>query len=96
MLLVAVTGWGQQSDKESTAAAGFDMHLVKPVDPAQILALLTGFARRRGPGPGRGRVAALDEAATSRRAQRVARASLSAPDGQPRADLGPPLRAGSQ
>ena len=46
MLLVAVTGWGQQSDKESSAAAGFDMHLVKPVDPAQILALLTGFARR--------------------------------------------------
>lgn len=51
MLLVAVTGWGQQSDKESTAAAGFDMHLVKPVDPAQILALLTGFARRPARAP---------------------------------------------
>lgn len=54
MLLVAVTGWGQQSDKESTAAAGFDMHLVKPVDPAQILALLTGFARRPARAPGAG------------------------------------------
>lgn len=30
--LVAVTGWGQQSDKEHALAAGFDHHLTKPID----------------------------------------------------------------
>ncbi len=30
--LVAVTGFGQESDKERTRAAGFDYHLTKPVD----------------------------------------------------------------
>jgi PAS domain S-box-containing protein len=32
-VLVAVTGWGQEADRARTAAAGFDVHLVKPVDP---------------------------------------------------------------
>jgi CheY-like chemotaxis protein len=30
--LVAVTGWGQQSDKDRALAAGFDHHLTKPID----------------------------------------------------------------
>ena len=34
--LVAVTGYGQQKDRQRSADAGFDMHLVKPVDPAQL------------------------------------------------------------
>ena len=34
--LIALTGWGQQSDRDSTAAAGFDAHLVKPVDFSQL------------------------------------------------------------
>jgi signal transduction histidine kinase/ActR/RegA family two-component response regulator len=46
MLLVAQTGWGQKEDRDRTAAAGFDTHLVKPVEPRQIIALLTGFAHR--------------------------------------------------
>jgi hypothetical protein len=29
--LIALTGWGQTQDRESTAEAGFDAHLVKPV-----------------------------------------------------------------
>jgi PAS domain S-box-containing protein len=33
MVLVALTGWGQDEDRRKTAAAGFDHHLVKPVDP---------------------------------------------------------------
>ena len=33
MRLVAVTGWGQSEDRRRSAAAGFDEHLVKPVDP---------------------------------------------------------------
>jgi CheY-like chemotaxis protein/two-component sensor histidine kinase len=35
--LVAVTGWGQDADREETAKAGFDVHLVKPVSPEEIL-----------------------------------------------------------
>ena len=31
-VLVALTGWGQAEDKRKSAAAGFDVHLVKPVD----------------------------------------------------------------
>ena len=34
--IVAVTGWGQQRDKDRAAAAGFDAHLTKPVDPALL------------------------------------------------------------
>ena len=30
--IVALTGWGQEADRDKTAAAGFDAHLVKPVD----------------------------------------------------------------
>jgi CheY-like chemotaxis protein len=36
MVVVAVTGYGQPDDREKTAQAGFDAHLVKPVDPALI------------------------------------------------------------
>jgi PAS domain S-box-containing protein len=40
--LVALTGWGQAEDRRRTREAGFDHHLVKPVDPAALNALLTG------------------------------------------------------
>jgi PAS domain S-box-containing protein len=39
-LLVAVTGWGQEADRQRTLAAGFDHHLVKPVDAAVLRALI--------------------------------------------------------
>ncbi|MGC3983407.1 MAG: response regulator [Pseudorhodoferax sp.] len=45
LLLVALTGWGQQRDREATAAAGFDHHLVKPLDPDALVALLDGLNR---------------------------------------------------
>jgi CheY-like chemotaxis protein len=38
--LVAVTGWGQQADRKKTADAGFDGHLVKPVDLDVVLQLM--------------------------------------------------------
>jgi len=38
--IVAVTGWGQKEDRDRTSAAGFDLHLVKPLDPVAINALL--------------------------------------------------------
>jgi CheY-like chemotaxis protein len=34
--LIAVTGWGQPQDRESTAEAGFDFHFTKPVDVGQL------------------------------------------------------------
>jgi PAS domain S-box-containing protein len=40
LFLVAVTGWGQARDRELTTQAGFDAHLVKPVEPAELQALL--------------------------------------------------------
>ncbi|MGV7208380.1 ATP-binding protein [Oxalobacteraceae bacterium A2-2] len=41
-VLVAVTGWGQQKDRELAAEAGFAVHLVKPVSFEQIDAILRG------------------------------------------------------
>ena len=38
--IVAVTGWGQDTDREKSREAGFDLHLVKPIDPATLLAFL--------------------------------------------------------
>jgi PAS domain S-box-containing protein len=38
--LVALTGYGQPEDRERALAAGFDAHLVKPVDPDQLQRLL--------------------------------------------------------
>ena len=38
--LVAVTGYGQESDRRRTAAAGFDEHLVKPVNLDALIALV--------------------------------------------------------
>lgn len=40
MVLIAVTGWGQEEDKRKTKEAGFDQHLVKPVDPGGLIKLL--------------------------------------------------------
>jgi signal transduction histidine kinase/CheY-like chemotaxis protein len=40
VVLIAVTGWGEQQDRERTAAAAFEHHLVKPVEPHALLALL--------------------------------------------------------
>jgi signal transduction histidine kinase/CheY-like chemotaxis protein len=40
MLLVAVSGWGQASDKERAREAGFDHHLVKPIEIGDVIDLL--------------------------------------------------------
>jgi signal transduction histidine kinase len=40
VLLVATTGWGQDEHRQRSQQAGFDHHLVKPVDPAAVAALL--------------------------------------------------------
>jgi CheY-like chemotaxis protein len=38
--LIAITGWGQDSDKDRALTAGFNHHLTKPVEPDQLLRLL--------------------------------------------------------
>lgn len=40
--LVAITGWGQPSDKENAIAAGFDVHLTKPVDIEHLVEVVGG------------------------------------------------------
>jgi PAS domain S-box-containing protein len=42
--LIALTGWGQEDDRRQTRDAGFDAHLVKPVDLATLSQLLEGSA----------------------------------------------------
>ena len=46
-LLAAVTGWGQDKDRERSRAAGFDFHLVKPVRPDALSDILTGKVASR-------------------------------------------------
>ena len=46
IIMVAITGWGQDEDREQSTAAGFDLHLVKPVDHAELLRVV-GSARPR-------------------------------------------------
>ena len=41
VLLIAITGWAQDSDKERSRAAGFDHHLTKPIEPDALLDLLS-------------------------------------------------------
>jgi PAS domain S-box-containing protein len=45
-LLIAVTGWGQDEDRRRSRDAGFDHHLVKPVDPDELMRLLTELSNR--------------------------------------------------
>ena len=44
MLLIAQTGWGQEGDRRKSTEAGFDHHLVKPIDPTELVSL---FSLRR-------------------------------------------------
>lgn len=41
MRLLAITGWGQDSDRQRSHAAGFDAHLTKPVNPDDVIAWLS-------------------------------------------------------
>jgi CheY-like chemotaxis protein len=58
IFLISQTGYGRPEDRARALAAGFDVHLVKPVDPADLLGWLSRARRRlhyedEGPGTGR-------------------------------------------
>jgi CheY-like chemotaxis protein len=43
LMLIALTGWGQEDDRRRTSQAGFDHHLLKPADIAALESLLTSL-----------------------------------------------------
>ncbi len=47
VLLVAVTGWGQEEDRLKAREAGFDCHMVKPIDPAALTSILATLSTER-------------------------------------------------
>jgi PAS domain S-box-containing protein len=47
MVLVALTGWGQEEDRRRSQEAGFDGHLVKPVDHTRLMTLLASLTEPR-------------------------------------------------
>ncbi|SCK21142.1 Response regulator containing CheY-like receiver, AAA-type ATPase, and DNA-binding domains [Variovorax sp. HW608] len=52
LILLAMTGWGQESDVRRSLEAGFDAHLTKPIDPEQVVQLIEEqLALRRGDAP---------------------------------------------
>ena len=48
MVLIALTGWGQEEDRRQSKNAGFDAHLVKPVDYGALMELLTTLPAEQG------------------------------------------------
>ena len=47
--MVAVSGYGQEEDRVRSKAAGFDFHVVKPIDPSVINGLLGSLRENRTP-----------------------------------------------
>jgi signal transduction histidine kinase/ActR/RegA family two-component response regulator len=47
-VLIAITGYGQEQDRENAFAAGFDYHFVKPVDTRKLAALLAEISAEYG------------------------------------------------
>ncbi len=46
IILIALTGWGQEDDKRRAQAAGFDHHCTKPVDPDDLERFFTSSEKR--------------------------------------------------
>jgi DNA-binding response OmpR family regulator len=60
VLLVALTGFGQEQDKAKATLAGFDGHLTKPADGAALAGTVTSIASRVGATSGQATRTALD------------------------------------
>jgi DNA-binding response OmpR family regulator len=50
MVLVALTGWGQEEDRCRSREAGFDHHLTKPIDLDSLKKLLTSLSMAKAAG----------------------------------------------
>ena len=46
IVIVALTGWGQEDDRRQTASAGFDHHLIKPAEPEVLIQLVRDLQPR--------------------------------------------------
>jgi PAS domain S-box-containing protein len=55
IFLVAVTGWGQEEDRQRSRDHGFDAHLTKPADPDAVRRLVAGASRTPASPPVNGR-----------------------------------------
>jgi signal transduction histidine kinase len=42
-ILIAITGYGQVADRQNSEAAGFDAHIIKPVDVTKLISVLDGL-----------------------------------------------------
>ena len=45
MFLIAVTGWGQEEDRQRSTEVGLNVHMVKPVEPAALEKILADLAQ---------------------------------------------------
>jgi CheY-like chemotaxis protein len=50
IVLIALTGYGSAEDQQRTVDAGFDRHLVKPVDASELVRIFDDVARARARG----------------------------------------------
>ena len=49
MYLIAVTGWGQDEDRQRSSEVGLNVHMVKPVEPAALEKLLSDLQSTTAP-----------------------------------------------
>ena len=49
MFLIAVTGWGQEEDRQRSSEVGLNVHMVKPVEPAALEKLLAELPQNHTP-----------------------------------------------
>lgn len=50
----ALTAYARSEDRVKALRAGFQIHLAKPIDPAELVTAVSTLARRFGPDPDRG------------------------------------------
>ena len=53
-MLIALTGWGRPGDVEAALAAGFDGHLLKPVEAEALLKLIAKLSEKNTRPPAHG------------------------------------------
>jgi CheY-like chemotaxis protein len=95
LLLVAVSGYGRERDRQAAREAGFDLHLTKPADPDEVLRVLAERRELRSATTARAAISspAAGSEATAAESGAAARPAASAPAPSPAA--APAMRPGS-